>query len=216
MTKLTNSTVVPHIAIKYDETYQPNFPNQVNEALGKIAQGETGKQLLDQLKPYAENGKRVTIKATTIETSIRALLTQSQSEKYGIPETATIASNEKATELAQKVGLRKKGEGTAAEIQWNPSIGLVLNDDGVPIATNNANKAYLALAHELVHGRRIVKGTFSGGIGDRYDPQTRAGKEERRAVGIGEFAHKTPSENSIRAEHGEQLRTAYAKVRAVP
>jgi hypothetical protein len=44
--------------------------------------------------------------------------------------------------------------------------------------------------------------------GDRHDPTTKAGKEESRAVGLGKYEGR-PSENSIRAEHGRQLRTQY-------
>jgi hypothetical protein len=207
--KVIQSTM-PHIHIKYDETFECDFPGKVNKALEKIHEGETGRRLIEELKPFAEDGKYVSIKRTMAMTNATPILTKSQEAKYGIDEDKVIASNDKASKLAQKTAL-SSGTGTAVEIRWNPIIGLVLNKDGAPIATNNAEKSYLALAHELVHARRIVKGTYTGAVGSKYDPHSPAGKEELRAVGIGKFKNKAPSENSIRAEHGETLRTSYPR-----
>jgi Effector protein len=95
----------------------------------------------------------------------------------------------------------------AATIDWNTDQGLQLNRDGVPTGVGDRTKAWLALAHEMIHASRITRGTYTGGTGDRNNPSSPAGKEELQAVGLN---GKTPSENSIRAEHDEPLRTAYA------
>ncbi len=133
-----------------------------------------------------------------------------QASKFGILDSEfSRENNEKANQLAQKRALGLKGEGSAATIDWNAEQGLVLDENGVPISADDPSKSYLALAHEMIHASRIVKGTFTGGNGDPYDPASAAGKEELRAVGLGEYQNKTPSENSIRQEHNEPLRTAY-------
>jgi hypothetical protein len=201
-----SSQVASHIDISYDDRHQPDFPNKVERALTLIKSGSSGNQLIDDLKAPATKGKRVTIRAAASNTSARPVLTTAQAHRFQIPDDEfDRRNNEKATELAQKRSLRK-GEGSAATIDWNTDQGLQLRE-GVPIGVGDPNKAWLALAHEMIHARRITSGTYTGGTSDRYDPSSPAGKEELRAVGLD---GKTPSENSIRAEHGEPLRKAYA------
>ncbi len=73
----------------------------------------------------------------------------------------------------------------------------------------NEDLDFVSLAHEMVHGYRILKGTFTGGQTNRYFPSTPAATEEARAVGIGKYSGESFSENGVRQEHGLPLRAYY-------
>lgn len=149
------------------------------------------------------------------DTATRPVLSDAQAKKFNVSKDwRTPEHNARAYQAAAKKRMWRKGEGTSAMVDWNTSQGLTLDTDGVPLSTCDSSKAYLGLAHELIHAYRMLKGTFTtdpnGDSGDRYRNGTGAAKEERRAVGLDEFANKKPAENSIRRENTEPERTAYA------
>lgn len=211
MTKI-NSNVAPHIDMEYENRLYPDYPDKVNQALDRLKAGRTGGQLLDNLASLSRNGKKVTIRPTTGSATTRAALTEAQqaSRPRIAGDDRDPLHNKAAVTLAQpRFFGRIKGSGARAIIHWNPDQSLDVDEQGRVSSSNDERRSYLVLGHELVHANRILKGTYTGGSGDRYDPATPAAREERRAIGIGEFDGKTPSENSIRQEHGEPLRKKY-------
>ncbi|RLM19064.1 type III effector HopH1 [Brenneria alni] len=197
---------VPAIA----ETYK----SEAEDALDIINSGPSGRALLDKIaKLSSSKDRKVTLKELEINSKPYSLpvLTSWQLDKYNP------SSFRENTEIAKGLavqGVFTKGEGASAIIGWAPDIASVrLNQNGSPtgVGTGRDDKI-TSLAHELVHVRHILSGSSMAWQGDRYDPSSRAGKEESRAVGIGNYRYsKTgkPSENSIRAEHNLPLRSKY-------
>lgn len=208
MTKV-NSVVVPTFSIKYDDFTHPVGHVQVDDALSKLASKANGQSLLQALKDNSSSskGRLVEIRLTTGSTSAAPFLTAEQRRKYKIDESDILTDNEKAVDV-----LHKKRKGTSATVSWNPEVGLAIQKDGRPNLAYDAEKSYLTLAHELVHAHRMLKGTYTGGVGDRHDRSTPAGKEELRAVGLGKYKDEKLTENAIRKEHGEPLRRYYNSV----
>jgi len=120
-----------------------------------------------------------------------------------------------ARPLALKKGRFMKGEGTRATVYWNPhenpstvplmhhvtqtsALTLVGSDSG---RTRVVGLVEANLVHELIHAMRILKGTYT----DDTSPEGRA-NEERRALGVNEFANEGISENAFRREMELPLR----------
>jgi hypothetical protein len=147
------STIAPHVNVHGTEEYH----NQVNSAMQKTMQAPSGKKMIDELKKSARKGNTVTIRDGA-NSAACARLNDKQQGSYS--DLSFGEKNDKAIELAQKKTLGRKGEGANAEVTWNPKQALRLNDQGRPIDANgDPAESHLALAHELVHARRIVKGT---------------------------------------------------------
>ncbi|MBR7964686.1 hypothetical protein KDW41_30445 [Burkholderia vietnamiensis] len=121
----------------------------------------------------------------------------------------TCESNNIAVKLARSRDDGSRNEGTRAVVQWNPDAGLRIDGRGIPHLEIPSGVAYLALAHELVHAKYIVEGNYFGVGGDPSNQYSESFREEQRAVGIGEFSYTIPSENSIRAEHDQPIRSRY-------
>ncbi len=220
-----------NIKIEYKLGDTTDFAAKTDQALERIYRGgPTGKKLLDQLSVNA---------AGTPDLAKRKVIIQPPAYPGQEPVThpdLTGAQRQRVTpgndpgkyamNLAQK-GFIKKGEGTSARITWDPHVAVDLELDqdrtaGVPVGLKedpDRQESHFVLGHELVHGRRILKGTYTGPSGTntdphRHDPKTPEGKEELRATGIEQFKNKTPSENSIRREQGAPLRKTYAAQKA--
>ena len=167
---------------------------EAENALNKIASRPSGATLLNKLDTLANKG-RVTI-----------LVGASGTDMKNIARPVPQAHISTRAKLLRFLGSNRSD----AHVEWNPERALTLDDDGHPTGRErNPDKAYLSLAHELVHAYRIVNGSYTGHDGPGTDPSTPKGKEELRAVGLGEFAKRPFSENTIRAEQGEPLRTSY-------
>lgn len=178
------------------ESGSPAGIQQAENALSRIASRPSGATLLNRLDNLGDKG-RVTILVGASGTSM--------------PNTARPVPQAHASTTAKLLKFLGSNR-SDAQVEWNPERALTLDSDGHPTGRErNPDKAYLSLAHELVHAYRIVNGSYTGheGSGSGTDPSTPKGKEELRAVGLGEFAKKAFSENTIRAEHGEPLRTSY-------
>lgn len=206
MIQTNSSVVVPAISIRHDDFTHPVGRLQVDDALTKLASKANGLSLLQALNNNSSSskGRLVEIKVTTDSSHAAAFLTREQRHKYKIDESEITLNNDKAVDI-----LHRKGQGTSATVFWNPEVAVTLDAAGRPSLVYDAQKSYLVLAHELVHAHRILKGTYTGGVGDRQDRSTPAGKEELRAVGLGKYKNEKLSENGIRKEHGEPLRKSY-------
>ena len=164
------------------------------QALDTIASRAAGKGLLDALQSLSDKG-RVTIHVGDPDTDMKNYAQR-------VPRETTI----------KKPFSYFASKRFNAEIHWNPSTSMALNPQGHPTGFDNTgDRAYVSLAHELIHAYRMVKKTYTGHKGEGADPKTPKGKEELRAVGLGKFASKAFSENRVRAEHDLPLRQSYAR-----
>ncbi|MCI3208028.1 hypothetical protein DBA20_24055 [Pandoraea capi] len=201
MMKVQSSTV-PSITI---ESNSNTAIRDAEHALAKIASQPNGNALLSGLNNFSQSGKRVKIFVAPRGGNMRnATMPVDDIDSPG-------EDNRNAMKNASKSSLGFKGKGASAIVEWNPSKSLALNAAGEPVGhTQDTSKAYLSLAHELVHAYRITKGTYTGGSGtEGFQPGTRAAEEELRATGLDKWADEPISENGIRAEHGEPPRRAY-------
>ncbi|ADX47300.1 hypothetical protein Acav_3399 [Paracidovorax avenae ATCC 19860] len=195
----------------------PSFRRDVKEALEKIDSRPSGSRLLQQIEGLATREKKVTIvEAQAGQAPVaRPRLTPSQIHK--LPSSPTQSQFEE-TLLKNAGGSNwRKTRGTASEIPWNKyTAEPEVDSRGVPIEGANPANAFITLAHELVHAKHHLAGTMMYGGGpvtrEASSSRTDAGREELRAVGLGEYASTgEPSENSIRAEHGLPQRTSYSR-----
>lgn len=170
--------------------------------------------MLDEIRKSSGGEKSLKINVVGIDSAARPALTEKQAELYKLSASEfDRANNVQAVKLASKKSLGRKGEGTSVSLDWNPRQALAIDAAGRPTEIVDEATAFASLAHELVHGYRIIKGTFTGGTSDRYEPSSAAADEEDRAVGTGKYADQSLSENGIREEHGLPIRKFY---RALP
>ena len=209
MSTISASHVAPHIAIEY---HRPEDYLAAESALRKLLSRPNGRSLVDELRNLSTQGRYVKVTVTAMANTVaRPVLTEFQVRRFHLSSSEyDKAHNKKATHLAQKQPLGKKGEGTSVSVDWNPRQSVAIDAHGRPSLLDDTSLAFVSLAHELVHGYRMMKGTYTGGTSDRYDTGSPAGQEESRAVGIGKYAGEALSENGIRQEHGLPLRGQYA------
>ncbi|UYR03401.1 type III secretion system effector protein [Ralstonia pseudosolanacearum] len=179
---------------------------------------QAGNQLLSELSELCR-ARRHKITVQELESDgeprSRPVLSRHQIEQHA-PRTFR-ENRDKACELAEKydgwLG-RKPGEGASVIVDWSMDhSSRTFSASGSPTGTGPSHVDKISqLAHELIHAKHMVAGTWKGRWGDDRDPKTSAGKEELRAVGLGKYEYaKTgePSENAIRDEHGLPLRRKY-------
>jgi ribosome-binding factor A len=198
------SVIAPGILIE-EEYHRPSFYDEVESALSKISKGTSGLKLIDVIQGNMVSEKIMLISYTRESQHAKAFLTPRQEHKH-IKLTDEKQKNHMAKLLSRK-GLFSKGEGSSVQIFFNPDVGSEINNEGRSILNNDAEKAYLILAHEMIHGMRYLKGTSILYTGTLDDPKSGMTMEEHRTIGIG--TRKSPSENTIRMEHGEPLRRLY-------
>ncbi len=195
-----------HIFIEESEEFF-GFFQEVEYCLTKIVSGHAGHELLKTIKRYTRNDRYVIILYDKHKNYCSPFLSQQQLDNLGNPDYLTAAG------IASRLATRRllcRGHGASAEVHFCPFYSLKIDQDGYPSKDySRPEKSYLALAHELLHAMRIMKGSASPAEGDRYDPRSPAGREELRVVGLSSFYGKRLSENSIRREHGEPLRLHY-------
>ncbi|CDG85992.1 XopG/HopH/AvrPtoH family type III secretion system effector [Janthinobacterium agaricidamnosum] len=211
MSHIQASVIAPyiHIEARTEDQYRA-----AEYAIEKIASKKNGASLLDEIQKLSTNGKALKVVVVSVNSAARPVLTEKQAEAHQVSKNEFHAAhNAKAIQLASKQSLGRKGEGTSASIDWNPRQSVKIDASGRPKLIDDTSLSFASLAHELVHGYRMMKGTFTGGTSDRYDPSTPAAEEEDRAVGTGKFSKEPLSENGIRSEHGLPLRQFY---RAAP
>ncbi|MFV8513131.1 XopG/HopH/AvrPtoH family type III secretion system effector [Ralstonia pseudosolanacearum] len=193
-----------------------DFKQDAHQALDIINSRPAGNQLLSELSELCRARRhKITIHElnSNEEPCSEPVLSRHQIEEYS-PENFR-ENREKACDLAEKRSGwfgKKPGEGASVIVSWSMShSSMTFSANGSPTGTCPSNTDKVSqLAHELVHAKHMVAGTWKGRWGDDRDPTTSAGKEELRAVGLGKYAETgEPSENAIRAEHGLPLRRKY-------
>ena len=199
----SKSTVAPFIEIKGENQEEID---KAESALKKIKSGRNGSELLKRLNNLSNGDRTVTIEVDDSRRSHNIpFLTKSQLKKFNIDPEDLKASNDKATEISQRKGFLRNGEGVSSLVKFNPDYFVRVNEHGTHLYTMEKNSSFVMLAHELVHAYRLMKGSDYGFDGSEK-PGIREAKEERRVMGTDEFSNKLISENGIRKDHGIHLR----------
>ncbi|GKS97691.1 XopG/HopH/AvrPtoH family type III secretion system effector [Acidovorax sp. SUPP2825] len=193
------------------------FNAEVNLHLDTLGSGSTGNQLLNDLVSLSNQRRhKVTIhemKASPSGPSAEPVLSRHQREQH-----PTLNSFRDIRETAgRRYALKTQqgpNEGSSVVVTWTAhQTSMGLDEDGDPTGPTSSNRDKVSLlAHELVHAKHMMAGTWKGSYDDSRDPETASGKEELRAVGIGKYKYSEtgqPSENSVRAEHGLPKRSSY-------
>ena len=195
---------------------EASFANEVNQHLDAINSKASGSQLLEQISRLSSRrGHKLTIHE--LEASghpiTEPVLSRSQLENH-----ANATSYRDIRETAgHRYALKKRfgsNEGSSAVISWAPRVSKIdVDSDGDATGHSQSSTDKVStLAHELVHAKHIMGGTWKGSYDNPRDPDTNAGKEELRAVGLGKYKYsrsREPSENSVREEHGLPKRKSY-------
>ncbi|WP_197388009.1 XopG/HopH/AvrPtoH family type III secretion system effector [Ralstonia pseudosolanacearum] len=194
------------------------FKQDAHQALDRLNSRQVGNQLLSELGELCRARRhKITIQELRPHQEPYSLpvLSRHQIEAYGIQDFDE--NRAKACELAEKrSGLfgKKPGKGASVIVRWSMDhSSMTFNANGSPTGTGPSPVDKISqLAHELIHAKHMLAGTWEGGWGDGRDPDTPAGQEELRAVGLGTYAYAEtgePSENAIRDEHGLPLRRKF-------
>jgi len=190
---------------------------QAETALGNLARDDVGRNLLNEIMKHSTHSKQAKVYVThACDTYTIPTLSRQQVSKTRIPYSET---NERSIQAARQFALKgrfTKGDGSSATVFWNPSeqpqpgqlggrnryrdsqLTLVGMDSRVTMIDGNSE---VTLAHALIHAMRIIKGTYT-------DDLTSSGSlnEERRAIGVLEYAEEPISENALRQERQMPLR----------
>jgi len=204
---ITKSQISPHISIQYQS---PEHYHLAENALRTISKGNAGKSLINEIRNNSVDGKSMQIEVNNYSMTVAyPKLTESQLAKFGVSDAPLNKEhNNLATSLANKKSFGRKGEGTSSVVVWNPSVSVHV-ENGKNIGLNDENESFISLAHEMIHGYRMMKGTYLTDGSDRHNLETKSAEEEARTVGLGNHAGKAITENAIRREHGFELRARY-------
>lgn len=198
-----------HVAIDVmHEDGEDEFGRLVGRTLEEIGSRPSGGRLLEDLAAVSRrSGKRVLIQKSDSYSRTLPVLDPIQDEKL---KPKTISENVAlASQFARKYG-GVRGEGANAVVMWNPLDKVDVDENGVATFRPGTGGEPFALGHELIHAKRFMKGNAEIPEGDRQDPSSPRGREEARAIGLGEFSDRATSENALREEHGLRLRTSHA------
>ena len=201
--------------------------DRADSSLAMLADSTVGVNLLNEILRHSSHGRQVTVFVTRgTHSNTVPKPTQNQMNRLGVfhsdPEHVHVNA---ARPLALK-GRVMKGEGTSATVYWNPDERtptlprhMHVTHDRQPLSSQltlvpyDSNRTYVSgtpeatLAHELVHAMRILKGTYTDDLSDEGKSN-----EERRALGVMEYANEPISENALRREQQMPLRAWYPSV----
>jgi len=208
MRSVVASEQVSNLVIEYSGI---NGLNSLSRAISKIKSKPIGNALISEIEALGQQGKAIKISIVRYETnSSRAMLTSNQAEELDVPDDEDdVMNNLHAYHLSTRLIDGIDAAGTNAALKWNPKVSSILDRLGRLKRDFNANNAYIALAHELIHAYHILKGSA---LIDTIDDQIRTGTagetEEKRVIGLGDYSTERFTENKIRAEHNLRPRTS--------
>ncbi|CTP84532.1 hypothetical protein A6R71_13730 [Xanthomonas translucens pv. arrhenatheri] len=196
---------------------QERFKEEVNVHLDYLGSRPSGNQLLDELTALSNRQRhKLTICEATPSRNgpvAEPVLSFDQLQRH--PE---VRGYSQIREVAgTRYALKKEdgpNEGSSVVVSWSAyQTSMGLDRNGYPTGPTRSNNDKVSLlAHELVHAKHMMAGTWKGSYDDPNDASTASGQEELRAVGLGRYEYSLtgkPSENSVRAEHGLPMRTRY-------
>ncbi|AEG71857.1 XopG/HopH/AvrPtoH family type III secretion system effector [Ralstonia solanacearum] len=193
------------------------FNAEVNVHLDLINSRRTGNQLLNELSEIS-NRRRHKITIHEMQSSAAGPIAEPVLSRHQLEAHPGLNRFSDIRETAgRQYALKTENgpnEGSSVVVSWTAhQTSMGLDEDGDPTGPTSSNRDKVSLlAHELVHAKHMMAGTWKGSYDDERDPDTAAGKEELRAVGLGKYKYSKsgePSENSIRAEHGLPKRASY-------
>ena len=167
------------IYVYVDDQKNPYFLLTVKEALTKINSKPVGAALLTAISNAAIAPHQQGFKVKIVRPDVHCTI--------GSPG---VEGGSRAVPFLES-GARGGG-GSLAACFWNPNIFSAPGPAG-------ARPPFIGLAHELTHCMHSLNGTMK----QSYDD------EEKFTVGLAPFTTTAICENTIRAEHGIALRTAY-------
>ncbi|OAX55575.1 XopG/HopH/AvrPtoH family type III secretion system effector [Xanthomonas graminis] len=204
-------------ALNNTERDEQRFNAEVTVHLDHLGSQPSGNQLLDELTALSNQRRhKLTIREATPSRkgpTAEPVLSYHQLQKHSsLQEYSEI----KAV-AGRKYALKKedgRNEGSSVVVSWSPyQTSMGLDRDGYPTGPTRSNNDKVSLlAHELVHAKHMMAGSWKGSYDDPDDASTATGQEELRAVGLEDYEYSLtgkPSENSVRAEHGLPMRTRY-------
>lgn len=194
-----------HIEPKFNIFFDHNLEYEATEsAIAKIKSGKNGSQILQALKENMNHENQLDILVDIHSlTETGGELTASQEKKYHI-DRSDPAYREKVLHLGSN------GFGVRPVIYYNPLRYIEIDRHNRSWQTDNEHKAFVSLAHEMVHALHLINGTTKAEGKDKvHDLESSQMEEEERAVGIGYYSNNNLSENGVRRDHRLRLRASY-------
>jgi len=203
------SNLAPSILVEF-ETSQDYIDYE--RALGKLKEGSGGETLLKEIERVSVDGKEIKVVIDKTEMSLtRPMLTKKQAEQWGFKwDDNSRLENIQAGTYASVKDDGTRNVGTSVLTKWNPEYGAMAYSIKGYVNVKVKNTNFVSLAHELLHGLLFLQGRSKGDLmSDFSDKNSPNGKEEMRVIGYGPYSGVGITENTIRAEHGIQLRLTY-------
>lgn len=188
-----------------EDDYGASFKHNTIQALNKITSKPIG---LDLLKVISKRHQGI---GTT--RGRKVVITHGQGTLAGrssmdlTQQSSTGGGTEVRKGPFAGSNVRLPGSGMGSTVQYNPNVEYQYTR-----ATTVHTPPFIALAHELIHAMHAMSGDLvkeyswiNGGAGSSCG----AILEEARTVGLGIYANKRISENTIRKEHNLPQRTFY-------
>lgn len=200
-----DSVIKPFIKI---HSHDYSFIEKVDTALLKLEKIASGESLLNKIRELTITGKKLHIYSGPLYQNLAIpQMSQSQIESYRLQRVQPHQLRAMAYELASKRKKHDKAPGTNVDVFYNPTRAVKPNHLGRPFVTLDPLDVHVfshfTLGHVLIHAMRMMKGNYTGGYLEQYDPnQSFQRVEELRAVGIYPFNNKVISENKMREQSG--------------
>jgi hypothetical protein len=197
-----------------DSPVPDNFSVQVTDTLGTVALKEHGRTLLEMIDKACQDKKhRVVIQYVGPANGLNMCgpvnepITNDFRRALGEIGGVTLGQLLANPNVVQK-GIRWNPDGFA---EFIPNVGASAIVRFNPADAGETKRGiHIALAHELVHAYHYVSGTCARQIAGGVAGNSGQAEEEMRTVGTGSCSNEIPSENWIRREWGDDLRTTYS------
>jgi hypothetical protein len=208
----------PGIAVSYDNGSATFFEIMVLDALSNLSRFKTGKALLlgisnaNPASPYNDSGNDVNVVIKPTDNKLQVIR-----KGYQYPTNTSDKSvngqneyrnylldgyfNEDKSRSVQQIkaillhspknrAAAENGTGSAANVKFSNSVRKLNSGLDSP--------PFVGLGHELIHALHSLQGENKGGS-----------EEEKRTVGIGQYASEVISENALRKDANLPLRMQY-------
>jgi hypothetical protein len=202
----TSSIAAPGIFIERSNKERPNFYDETESDILKLLTTESGKKILSSIEKYSSKEKFILIYFFK-KPFVRPRFTESQRVRFSSDD------NYPPLRLYNR-SAAGRAEGVSSELAYNSGQSAFVDSNGdLTVWLGIRKNQFVALLHELVHASRILKGTSTGDNGAVTDISSGIYNEEMRAVGLGRWSNKIPSENSLNNELGFPLRKSHSGMR---
>jgi hypothetical protein len=182
--------------------------DKLKNSLDQIGGTRSGGKLLDELKECGKKGKTITVRTVTQGNFAFPILSKEQANERGLTDNESQAAIVIATSMASYKG-KTAGQGANAVVLWSTNHEQDMHHICLTKETGDSRMTTAALANQLIHADRIMKGKHSAG-----DPSNSPAsmRQQLKAIGLeraGNPLKKPPTENAIRKELGIPARSSY-------